>query len=181
MRCYQKRRSDRVDAMNRDCALLARKVGALTSEDEVGGTKFARLAIAEILGDTELVGGVYAFLRLQPGSELARNVLSLIKPRRAMEECHAVFERSADLEERQLALALLADFGDRWALRHLGEYLEDPDPTIQAWGAKIFFELALGDELTEEELEVRLRRCKEHRNPQVRETAAHLREALDDH
>jgi len=166
--------------MSRDWARVARKVGALPPEGELGGTKLARRALAEILGDVELVGAVYASLRLEPGSELARNVLSLVKPRRSMEECHALYERSSDLNERRLALALLADIGDRWALKHLGEYLEDPDPTIQAWGAKVFFELALADELTDEELERWLSTCGNHRNPQVRETAAHLREAMDD-
>lgn len=174
------RRSDGVDVMNRDWALIARKIGTLTSEGEVGGTKPARLAVAELLGEGELVGAVHAFLSLEPGFELARSVLSLIKPRRAMELCHAIYERSSDLEECRHALSLLADISDRWVLAHLGQYMDDPDPTAQSWGAKIFFELALADELTEEEYEHWLRTCESHRNPRVRETVVHLREALHD-
>ena len=146
----------------------------------MGGTGFARLAVAEIIGESEILGAVNAAMNFEPGAELASNVLTLIKPRRAMQKCHDIYTSSTDREERQLAVALLSRTSDHWVLNFLEQYLDDGDELIQAWGAKLLLELAFADELDEQELQEWVEKCEQHSNPKVRETAAILGKEMED-
>jgi len=158
---------------------LATEVGALSDRGEAGGSEYARKALAAVLGDAEIVSAVHTFISLEPGAELARNVLRLLRPGVAMQECHRVFRSSSEIGERQLAVALLVSAADRTALDWIDEFLDDPDSVIQSWGAKVLLELVFEECVEETEIETLLEKAEHHPNGDVREMARTARREYD--
>ncbi|HEV8578899.1 MAG TPA: hypothetical protein VGX68_07420 [Thermoanaerobaculia bacterium] len=155
---------------------LAREVGSLSEQGEVGGTAYARRALIAILGDSEILSAVQVFIGAGPGSELVRNVLMFLKPRGAMEECFRIFRESQHAQERHLAMALLASIADRSAVRWLDEFLDDSDAVVQSWAARLLFELILEGEVEEAEVEEWVTKSERHPNHVVQEIAQQIRE-----
>lgn len=163
----------------RDWASLAWKVGSLGPRGESGGTRYARLALAEILGEDELVDAVHAAIDYGPGSELARSVLVHIKPRRAMEECHNIYRNSTNIEHRQNAVWLLCGIGDAYILKWVDEYLHDPDEIIQVWAAKVLLELTYSEQIDEGDLVKWIEKMEHHLSQEVRELGAQIRQQME--
>jgi len=155
---------------------MAREVGSLVVDGrESGGTHYARAALSNLLGNKVIVEAVGYCLELGPGSELARSVLSLIKPPAAMMECYRVFRDSADPVERGCAVSLLRDVADGTALGWLDAMLNDPEPGIQQGGAALLAELVWDGRVEPEEAEPWVVKAEGHDNPDVRRVARQMR------
>jgi HEAT repeat protein len=160
--------------MKADWEALAREVGSLTNSGEMGGTSFGKQAIAHVLGDEFFEQAVDYYIRFQPGFELARSVLSLVKPWSGMQHCYKIFQHSDDLDARQSAIELLRIIADRRVLEWIPEFLADPDPSIQAWGIGVVDQLLFSDFLEDDEAQPILAAALHHQNPYVREQATML-------
>lgn len=85
---------------------LAGRLGTLRPPHESCGTDVARSALILLMGDAAWEEAVDHYVSSQPGSELARSVLRLLKPRVAVERCLSIY-REGTLPERRSAVELL--------------------------------------------------------------------------
>jgi len=154
---------------------LAKKLGYITYEGslrkESGGTKNARMALAEIVGDEALRDAVDYYVSGNPGNETARSVLWLLQPQCAMERCHEIFKFSQDQEERSFAINLLQVVADSRVLAWIPEYLADPNPSVQIWGIGIVDQLSWSGNAELEECLPIVEAALQHTNERVRERA----------
>ena len=162
--------------MNRiDWQELAQKLGYITYEGslrkESGGTKNARMALAEIVGDEALRDAVDYYVSGKPGDETARSVLWLLQPPCAMERCHEIFKLSQDQEERSVAINLLQVVADARVLAWVPEYLADPNTGVQIWGIGIVDQLSWSGNAEPEECLPIVEAALKHPNERVRERA----------
>lgn len=167
-----------------DWKALAEDLGVLapTEEDgvvaETSSTRRAQIALAEILGERELLRAAKYFLAGKPGSELARSVLALLRPPSIMSECYRLYRESASVEERRSAVYLLRWVADAAALPWISEFLSDPDHGIQIWGIVVLERLAVEGFVGPEDVQDVLSEAERHPNLNVRETAAIIRGVL---
>ncbi len=162
-----------------DWEQLAREVGSLSEGSEIGGLEYARAAVTAVLGDAEIMGAVHTFLDLGPGSELARNVLAMLRPSSALQECYRLFRESSDLEDRRLAVALISHIADIAVLDWIDNFLDDPDAEIQSWGARALLELVYDFDLEELDARRLIAKARNHENQKVRETASIIQREFD--
>lgn len=162
--------------MSIDWEAIARHVGALNPSGESGGDHLAKAALADLLGEDELRRAVHHYVRRDPGAELVRSVLWLLRPRTAARECYRIFRGSPHLEERRAAVELLRVVGDAAALPWVEELLDDPDPEIQSWGAGLVDQLVWAELVDDDDIEPWIVRAEAHENEQVRRVAAFVRE-----
>jgi hypothetical protein len=130
-----------------DWSELAQQMGLLSVEDgantERGGTTIGREAAARILGKDVLVSAVDHHLTYQPGWELARSFLMVLKPYVAMERCLAIFRTSEDADIKASAICLLKDVADRRVLEWMPEIASSPIPTVRYWSLGIIDQLLI--------------------------------------
>jgi len=111
-----------------------------------------------------------------PGSSVARSVLSIVKPDRAVAKCIAIYE-SGCLDRRRAAVELLRSFASRKLLSWVTVFIADPDSGIASWGLSIVDQLVFGEEISPEEAEALILAGEAHGDAHVREAAARVREA----
>jgi hypothetical protein len=145
---------------------------------ERGSSKFARIAIEQVLGQDEMRAAVDFYVAGRRGSELARSVLWLLRPGSAMQRCREISTESTDPEERRTAVELLRVVADDRALPWISTYLDDEDEGVQTWGVGILDQLLFSGLIDEQAAEDLLRRAEDHANPRVRERAQEIREFL---
>lgn len=116
---------------------MAKAAGSLGEFTETSGTDEARRAVISILSEAKLVGAVDYYISGQPGSELARSVLRLLKPICAMERSHEIYATDSDVSKRRSAVELVRFICDGSTLPWVREFLADPDDGIQMWGAGV--------------------------------------------
>ncbi len=124
-----------------DWGLLARVIG---SPENQGGDYIARLALARILGDEEIIRAVHTYVSWGPGFEVARSVLWFLRPRTASLECERIFRDSHDLQERRNALELVRGIRDASVLDWLENALRDPDQGVRNWAIDVLRYLGYG-------------------------------------
>lgn len=162
-----------------DWTALARHVGSIDdSGQQRSGTDFARAALEQIVTPEVFVSAVDHYVSGRPGGELARSVLWHCHPWYAMERCHELYTSSSDLDVRERAIELLRVVADRRALPWIAQYLEDPNPVIQAWGAGIVDQLLYSDLVEREECDALLRQMETHSNASVRERLRFIQQFL---
>ena len=120
-----------------DWHALARTLGTLGDRSESGGSDLGRQALELIVGVDALRSAVDYFIAGGPGCELARSVLTILKPPCAMERCLEIARSDADVDSRRLAVNLLRDVADRRGIGWAAEFLRDEDDGVQVWGAMI--------------------------------------------
>jgi HEAT repeat protein len=152
-----------------DWTALAARLGVLRDERETSGVEHARLALETIVGADVLRSAVDHYVSSAPGAELARSVLSLLHPWSAMQRCHELFLGGADIEVRRAAIELLRVVADDRALPWIAEYLADPDPKIQFWGAGILDQMIYSGLVELEQCEAVLELMKAHPHERIRE------------
>lgn len=166
---------------------LAEKLGTIRRDEpsqgytESGGDHVGRQAIAELLGERVLLNAVDTYVGHHPGSELARSVLCVLRPRVVMEHCYRIYQEESDIERRRAAVELLRVVGDKTVLSLVREFLSDPDETIQNWGAGLLDHLIFTGAVEPEYAEPFLCLGEGHTNPQVRSTSAQIREFVRKH
>lgn len=100
---------------------LAEHLGALGENGEHGGTEFARRAVSELLGPSAILAAVRHAMSPAPGAQLAEDVLRLLKPAAAQDECVRLILAAGDPVQRQRAMLLLARIADRFVIDRLDE------------------------------------------------------------
>ena len=98
-------------------------------------------ALTAILGDEELRGTVDYYVSRQPGSEMAKSVLQLLKPPSAMDRCHEIFLTSDDQDDVSFAINLLQYVADSRVLDRVPLYLASDNDGAQYWGVGIIDQL----------------------------------------
>jgi len=161
-----------------DWKTLAKQLGTLAEGGEKVTAGDARAALEILLGEGALRKAVEYYIAGEPGSELARAVLMLLKPGSAMGHCYAIYLSTPIIEERRLAVELLRVIADHRAADWIYDFLKDEDQEIQMWGAAMLDELARSDALTEGETAKLMEIAGEHANPGVRKIAGSIRERL---
>jgi HEAT repeat protein len=155
---------------NIDWNALANRLDAFANPNSEGsGSDVARAALEEIIGPENLRAAVDHYVSRAPGAELARSVLWQIHPWSAMQRCHELFLTSLDLDVRRSAIELLRVVADKRALPWISDYLADPDPRIQVWGAGIIDQLLYSGLIELEDCEPLLQTMAAHANPKILE------------
>lgn len=163
-----------------DWESLARRLGSLSDNSEVGGTYFAQVAIAELLGPELLRSAVDYYVDRPPGSELARSVLALLRPSSAIERCYEIYVQDQDIDRRRAAVELLGAIGTGRALEWVNEFWRDSDPGIQNWGANLLDQLLFSYQVEIDAALPLLREGINHPNPNVRETISSIQRYMRD-
>ena len=147
---------------------------------ERGGADLARAALEIVLTPDALVGAVDHCVSLKPGFELARSVLSLLRPWSAMLRCNELFSTARDLEVRRSAVELLRVVADRRVVPWIPMFLADPDPGIQSWGIGILDQLVFSGSIDSEEVRPLIALALAHENNSVRTVARDIETRLED-
>lgn len=165
-----------------DWEQLSRDLGLMGDDGhtESGGEETGSRAIVSILGRDAIEGAVGYYVKGGPGLETVRSVLQLLRPREAMEECMRIYREARSREERVSAIELLRSIGDRSALEWLDQLLEDSDPAVQQWAARLIDQLAMNGLMDQESAEPWAQRFEAHANADVREVAVMVRRAFAD-
>jgi len=165
-------------------SLLAEQLGLIENEpdgwNESGGSGDAQRALEQVVGEDEMRAAVDYYVTGEPGCELARSVLWLLKPRSAMVRCREIASTSGDPEVRRSAVELLRVVADRTVMSWIPEYLADPDEGVQIWGIGILDQLLWDNAVEPEEAESLLLSADQHQNAAVRERAQFIRSFLTD-
>ena len=154
---------------------LAKMLGTITETatgwGESGGTDVAIQALTHILGDEESRNAVDYYVSRQPGCEMAKSVLQLLKPASAMDRCHEIFLAKQDDDAVSFAINLLQYVADARVLDRVPLYLASDNDGAQYWGVGIVDQLvSFGGVELDEAMPV-LRLALDHPSDNVRERA----------
>ncbi len=152
-----------------DWERVAQQLGTLTPDGERGSSDDALRAIELLIGEDRLRAAVDYYIAGGRGRELARCVLWQIHPWSAMRRCYEIYRSEADADDRVSAIELLRVVADRRALPWVADFLADPNPGVQAWGAGLLDQLLWSRLVEAEECEDLLRTAEGHPNDAVRE------------
>lgn len=161
-----------------DWQQLALDLGTLRADGESGSAILARQALERIIGDGQWRAAVDHYVLNRPGFELARSVLSLVRPWAAMQRCHELFLHMDDQAARCSAIELLRVVADRRVLSRVPEYLSDANPGVQYWAAGIVDQLLWSDLVEPEECTALLEQMENHSHSGIQEKAAWIRSFL---
>ena len=161
-----------------DWQKLSAELGLLTADGEAGGSNDARRALELIIGEDALRASVDHYVAYRRGYELARSVLSQLRPWCAMSYCYEIFKGPQELPARRAAIELLRLVADRRALPWIPEFLHDSDPDIQAWGIGVLDQLLYSELIWPDEAEELIETAELHQNNLVREGAERIRRYL---
>ena len=133
-----------------DWRVLAEKLGTISwtenGRGESGGTGVACDAITEILGSELLRDAVDFYVSGQPGNQVARSVLLLLKPRVAMERCLEIFRSPIDEQEAADAINLLKMVADRHVFEWIPEFMDSGNVGVRVWTLGIIDQLLIMQE-----------------------------------
>ena len=147
---------------------------------ERGGTTVAQDVLTGVLGEEFVRTAAHHAMTLEPGAEVARSVLQLLRAPVAMQECWAVFqEPSSDDERRRLAVRLLASICDETAEPWVLPILEDAAVEVAVGAVAVVAEIAMQGHLSAEQEDAYLARFLGDSRSEVREAAVGYRTALE--
>lgn len=139
-----------------------------------GGTHVARYALTELLGDQAWRDAVGDYVAGADAAEMIRSVLQLVRPPVAAQECVRLW-REGSRSERASAIELLRVVADPEVLALVPEFLADPDPDVQAWGAGIVDQMLCDRVVEDDQVESCLLLMEAHPADHIRELAASIR------
>ncbi len=129
---------------------LAETLGTITygkgGHQETGGSRVAANALIEILGDAALIDGVDHYVAGRPGAELARSLLSALRPPAAMARCHEIFLTAPDTQDASMAINLLQAIADKRAMPWISDYLASDNVGVRLWAVGILDQLLIMNE-----------------------------------
>ncbi len=155
-----------------DWAELASRLGCGCS----GSSDLGKQALSEILGEPLIKEAIDYYIGGGMGTELARSALTHINPRSGMDYCYSIYKNNPDIDRRRMAVNLLTALSDKSALKWVPEFLNDPDESIQNWGAGIVDQLLFKEFIDEEDCVDELAMMDTHQGPGV----IHTRKLIDD-
>src|SRR5262249_15954213 len=104
----------------------------------------------------------------------------IVRPWSAMTYCYEIWSGSGPIERRRLAVWVLKWIGDERAFGWVRDFLDDPDESIQVWGAGLLDQLLWCGHVAAEDCEGLLVRIEAHRLQEIRDTAKFIRKYLAD-
>lgn len=133
--------------MNIDWRGIADTIGTINwtehGRSEKGGTQVGIDALIQIIGDAALRDAVDFYVTMQPGFELARSVLLVLRPPAAMERCREIALVSGDEQEAADAANLLQVIADRRVAEWLPELIASKNDGVRAWTVGIIDQLLI--------------------------------------
>ncbi len=164
-----------------DWQALAKELSTLQGNEdgvatEIGSRSHALAAVELLLGTERIADAVDYYVTGQPGAELARSVLWLLRPWSAMLRCREIFDSGVDQRARRSAVELLRVVADGRALPWVDDFLTDADPEIQVWGILVLEQLLLANLVDRSACERTIARAQQHRNKRVRELVGRMDE-----
>lgn len=134
-----------------DWRALARKLGTISFTDggwsERGGGSVAARALNLIIGENLAVGAVDFYLSHEPGREVARSVLRMLRPSSATERCLEIFRSDPDSEVASHAIELLRSISNSPVLEHFDELMASQNANTRAWTMCVLDGLYMAGEL----------------------------------
>lgn len=171
------------DSHSIDWEALASKLSLIRADaegtvTEVGSRSHALAAVEELIGAERIASAVDHYVTGQPGAELARSVLWLLRPWSAMQRCREIFDSGLEQRVRRSAVELLRVVADHRALPWVEDFLADSDPEIQMWGVLVVDQLLIANLVDRASCEPVLSRARAHKNKQVRDMALRIEDQL---
>ena len=162
---------------------LAETCGTITyvkdGHHEQGGSKVAADALIEIIGESALVDGVDHYIAGKPGAELARSILSALRPPAAMARCHEIFMTSGDEQAKSLAIHLLQAVADQRVMPWIHDHLACDNVGVRLWAVGIVDQLVtVNAEIEPEEALPLIHTALNDMDERVRERASQLLEMI---
>ncbi len=171
--------SDKVDWRD-----LADALGTIEFTDgghsELSGSGAAARALNLIVGNNIGADAADFYLSHQPGSELARSVLRLLRPKSAIERCLEIFRSAPDSQEACDSVELLRSIATPWVLEHFDELMSSHNETTRMWAVSLLDDLWMTGELEVENGWPYLLRAIRDPSPNVVEQAKGIAEMWDD-
>jgi hypothetical protein len=165
-----------------DWRALAERLGAITwtesGRSESGGTKVARQALIDLLGEEALLSAVEHYLAFEPGAEVARSVLWELRPPVAMDRCLAVFRADPDIERVRAAVQLLKWVADARAIEWYPEFAAHEDVGVRIWAVGVIDQLWMIGEIEPEHAIEQLQTSLEDETEKVRSQAERVVEMI---
>lgn len=129
------------------------QLAAATGVSAGGGVSSAHglRALELLVGEENCRAAVDEYVSGTPTAELARSVLSIVRPHCAMAHCVKIALHEPSDQKRGLALELLRVFGDHRVWPHVGKLLTDPSSVVRYWAIALIGELLGRGEISEQE------------------------------
>jgi len=106
-------------------------------------TAAGRKALEIIVGESNVRDAVDYWISQEPGGFAAESVLSVMRPKVAMDRCYEIYKAKPDSEDAIGAVFLLASFADDMALPWVRQFLDDRNRGIR-WNGLAVLRTILG-------------------------------------
>ena len=163
------------EAMDIDWEEIAKRVG--DGNDDACSRRIGRRALEVIVGEENVRNIVDYWISQQPGCFTAESVLSIMRPKIAMDRCYEIYKTAPDSEGAIRAVFLLTSFADDTAIPWVGEFLDDRRSGIRWNGLMVLRTILydpLGDAAIASAMQL-LNRAEQDRDPEMRERAKQIR------
>jgi hypothetical protein len=140
-------------------------------------TLTGRRALELIVGEENVRNMVDYWISQQPGCFTVESVLSVMRPKIAMDRCYEIYKAESDSEDAVRAVFLLASFADDAALPWVGEFLDDRSSGIRWNGLAVLRAIIygpLGDAAVASVVEL-LAKAERDSDPRMQERARQIR------
>ena len=157
--------------MATDWKAIAKQVG------DNSGTAIGRRALEIIAGEDSIRDAVDYWISQQAGCFTAESVLSIMRPKLAMDRCYEIYKAKPDSDDAVRAVFLLASFADDAVLPWVGEFLADQSPGIRWNGLAVLRTILygpLGDSAIASAMQL-LDKAEQDSNSDMRERAQLIR------
>ena len=158
-----------------DWEAISNRAGGI--KGDTYSTLTGRRALELIVGEENVRGMVDYWISQQPGCFTAESVLSVMRPKIAMDRCYEIYKAESDREDAVRAVFLLASFADSAALPWVGEPLDDRSSGIRWNGLMVLRTIIygpLGDAAIASVMEL-LAKAEQDSDPRMQERAALIR------
>ncbi|SRR6266542_2764096 len=158
-----------------DWKAIAKQVG--DSKGDCYSTPTGRRALEIIVGEENVRDAVDYRISQQPGCFTAESVLSIMRPKLAMDRCYEIYKAEADSENAVRAVFLLTSFADDAALPWVREFLDDRNQGIRWNGLMVLRTILdgpLGDAAIASAMQL-LDKAEQDSDPEMRERTKQIR------
>jgi HEAT repeats len=140
-------------------------------------TPIGRRALEIIVGEENIRDAVDHWISQEPGCFAAESVLSIMRPKLAMDRCYEIYKTRPDSEDAIRAVFLLTSFADDAALPWIREFLDDGNRGIR-WNGLMVLRTILDGPLEDAAFATGmqlLNKAEQDSDPEVRERALQIR------
>ena len=125
--------------MKTDWKKIGIEIGSITENFESGGTKYAKLAFENILGEKWIKETVEKAISNEIGAELAMNCLRLISSELATDYAYTIYKSDINSQRKNMAVWLIKHLAVKKSYDWIEEFINDKN-TI-GWGIGVLDQL----------------------------------------